>query len=108
MDSEENSSEASTSEETLPVETSTPEQETVQTSTPEQGSPEQVSPAAESPVDTSSLPEIPTDVPYLIIGGGTAAFAAFRAIRSRDAKAKVSVLNLNSCDEKGCLYSYSC
>ena len=105
MDDEEASSEASASEETLPVETSTLEQETVQTSTPEKGSPEQLSPAAESPVDTSSLPEIPTDVPYLIIGGGTAAFAAFRAIRSRDAKAKVSVLNLTCCDKKGYFYS---
>ena len=35
------------------------------------------------------LPEIPADVPYLIVGAGTAAFAAYRAIRSNDAKAKV-------------------
>lgn len=33
--------------------------------------------------------EIPKDVPYLLIGGGTAAFSAFRAIKSADPKAKV-------------------
>ena len=40
--------------------------------------------------DLSTLPELPSHVPYLIVGGGTAAFAAYRAIRSRDPKAKVS------------------
>lgn len=37
--------------------------------------------------------EIPNDVPYLLIGGGTASFAAFRAIKSLDPKAKVMVLS---------------
>lgn len=32
---------------------------------------------------------IPQEVSYLLIGGGTAAFSAFRAIKSRDPKAKV-------------------
>lgn len=32
---------------------------------------------------------IPEEVPYLLIGGGTAAFSAFRSIKSRDPKAKV-------------------
>jgi len=32
---------------------------------------------------------IPKEVPYLLIGGGTAAFSAFRSIKSRDPKAKV-------------------
>lgn len=36
--------------------------------------------------------EIPKEVPYLLIGGGTASFAAFRAIKSQDPKAKVMVL----------------
>ncbi|XP_063979783.1 apoptosis-inducing factor 1, mitochondrial [Diachasmimorpha longicaudata] len=35
---------------------------------------------------------LPTDVPYLLIGGGTAAFSAFRSIKSRDPKAKVLVI----------------
>lgn len=37
--------------------------------------------------------EIPKDVPYLLVGGGTASFAAFRAIKSHDPKAKVMVLS---------------
>lgn len=37
--------------------------------------------------------EIPKDVPYLLIGGGTASFAAFRAIKSHDPKAKIMVLS---------------
>lgn len=37
--------------------------------------------------------EIPKEVPYLLIGGGTASFAAFRAIKSHDPKAKVMVLS---------------
>lgn len=39
---------------------------------------------------------IPQEVPYLLVGGGTAAFAAFRSIKSRDAKAKVHQWN-NRC-----------
>ena len=34
---------------------------------------------------------LPEHVPYVIIGGGTAAFAAYRSIRSSDPKAKVSL-----------------
>lgn len=33
-------------------------------------------------------PALPAHVPYLIIGAGTAAFAAYRAIRSNEPKAK--------------------
>ncbi|KAB7498693.1 Apoptosis-inducing factor 1, mitochondrial [Armadillidium nasatum] len=36
---------------------------------------------------------IPEHVPYLIVGAGTASVAAFRAIKSRDAKAKVLVVS---------------
>ncbi|KAF2905644.1 hypothetical protein ILUMI_00534 [Ignelater luminosus] len=35
---------------------------------------------------------IPKEVPYLLIGGGTAAFSAFRAIKSADPTAKVLVM----------------
>lgn len=42
---------------------------------------------------TERIPEssadIPNEIPYLLIGGGTASFAAFRAIKSHDPKAKV-------------------
>lgn len=37
--------------------------------------------------------DIPKEVPYLLIGGGTASFAAFRAIKSHDPKARVMVLS---------------
>ena len=51
-----------------------------------------ISGASEVPV----LPEIPEHVQYLIIGAGTAAFAAYRAIRSKDPKAKVGAGTKNS------------
>eukprot|EP00058_Branchiostoma_floridae_P012883 XP_002598371.1 hypothetical protein BRAFLDRAFT_57562 [Branchiostoma floridae] len=38
------------------------------------------------------MPEIPGHAKYLLIGGGTASFAAFRAIRASDAKAQVLVV----------------
>jgi apoptosis-inducing factor 1 len=38
------------------------------------------------------LSEIPNYAQYLIVGGGTAAMAAFKAIRANDAKAKVLVV----------------
>ncbi|GJQ87637.1 AIF [Trypoxylus dichotomus] len=37
--------------------------------------------------------EIPKEVPYLLIGGGTASFSAFRAIKSADPLAKVLVIS---------------
>lgn len=39
-----------------------------------------------NPKDSSA---IPPEIPYLLIGGGTAAFSAFRAIKSSDPQAKV-------------------
>ncbi|XP_004536208.1 putative apoptosis-inducing factor 1, mitochondrial isoform X2 [Ceratitis capitata] len=49
---------------------------------------------------TSGLPatvpatsaELPKHVPYLLIGGGTASFSAFRAIKSNDPRAKVLMI----------------
>lgn len=37
--------------------------------------------------------DIPKHIPYLLIGGGTASFAAFRAIKSNEPKAKVLVIS---------------
>lgn len=37
-----------------------------------------------------ALPEVPAHAPYLLIGGGTASFAAARSIRARDPGARVS------------------
>lgn len=43
----------------------------------------------ETAQDTNVTKDLPKHVPYLLIGSGTAAFSAFRAIKSNDAKAKV-------------------
>ena len=43
-------------------------------------------------VDDKFLPDVPSYVQYLIVGGGTAANAAFKAIRAKDANAKVLVV----------------
>ncbi|XP_016971476.2 putative apoptosis-inducing factor 1, mitochondrial isoform X1 [Drosophila rhopaloa] len=40
-----------------------------------------------------SSEDLPKHVPYLIVGGGTAAFSAFRAIKSNDATAKVLMIS---------------
>ncbi|XP_056141370.1 apoptosis-inducing factor 1, mitochondrial isoform X1 [Lampris incognitus] len=47
----------------------------------------------ESAVDpASSPPKIPSHAPYLLIGGGTASFAAARSIRARDPGARVLIV----------------
>ncbi|EDO49650.1 predicted protein, partial [Nematostella vectensis] len=38
------------------------------------------------------LPAIPESVPYILVGGGTASFAAYRAIRKADPTAKVLII----------------
>ncbi|CAL8267189.1 unnamed protein product [Merluccius merluccius] len=40
----------------------------------------------------ASLPVVPGHAPYLLIGGGTASFAAARSIRARDPNAKVLIV----------------
>ncbi|XP_071445556.1 apoptosis-inducing factor 1, mitochondrial [Hetaerina americana] len=45
------------------------------------------------PKDSS---EIPSCVPYLLVGGGTASLSAFRAIKTKDPKAKVLVVSSES------------
>lgn len=44
-------------------------------------------------VRSPSSNDIPKHVPYLLIGGGTASFAAFRSIKSNEPKAKVLVIS---------------
>ncbi|KAG9351318.1 hypothetical protein JZ751_022565, partial [Albula glossodonta] len=51
---------------------------------------EPAAPTVESPAPT--LPEIPAHAPYLLIGGGTASFAAARSIRARDPGARVLII----------------
>jgi len=38
------------------------------------------------------LPELPEHVTYILVGAGTASFAAYRAIRKADKSAKVQYL----------------
>ncbi|KAJ8348878.1 hypothetical protein SKAU_G00274670 [Synaphobranchus kaupii] len=45
-----------------------------------------------SAVEPVALPEIPGHAPYLLIGGGTASFAAARSIRARDPGARVLIV----------------
>ncbi|OQV12972.1 Apoptosis-inducing factor 1, mitochondrial [Hypsibius exemplaris] len=52
--------------------------------------------ASVPPVGALNIPAVPTHVPYLIIGGGTAAFSAFRAIRANDPTATVLVVSEDS------------
>ncbi|XP_011195258.2 putative apoptosis-inducing factor 1, mitochondrial isoform X1 [Zeugodacus cucurbitae] len=44
------------------------------------------------PTVPATSAELPKHVPYLLIGGGTAAFSAFRAIKSNDPRAKVLMI----------------
>ncbi|CAK9825513.1 Apoptosis-inducing factor 1, mitochondrial [Anthophora retusa] len=41
----------------------------------------------------STSDSFPSEIPYLLVGGGTAAFSAFRSIKSRDPRAKVLVIS---------------
>ena len=50
-------------------------------------------PEPEVTTTTVTLPEIPEHAPFLIIGAGTAAFAASRAIRAQDPTAKVLLVS---------------
>ncbi|XP_024053052.1 apoptosis-inducing factor 1, mitochondrial isoform X4 [Terrapene carolina triunguis] len=43
--------------------------------------------------DPSARPECPSHAPFLLIGGGTAAFAAARSIRARDPGARVLIVS---------------
>jgi len=49
---------------------------------------EEATPAAPLP----RLEALPEEVPYLLVGAGTASFAAFRAIKSRDPTAKILII----------------
>ncbi len=79
-----------------------PEQSTeaaVESSTPAQTQTADEPAAQPEPTQKSSaaaiekvLPEIPNYAQYLIVGGGTAAMSAFKAIRANDPKARVLVV----------------
>ncbi|GFS20393.1 mitochondrial apoptosis-inducing factor 1 [Elysia marginata] len=52
----------------------------------------EAAPEGEKAVETVELPEIPSHAQYLLVGAGTAAFGAFRAIKARDPKAKILII----------------
>ncbi|XP_067903818.1 apoptosis-inducing factor 1, mitochondrial isoform X1 [Heterodontus francisci] len=49
--------------------------------------------SASAVVPVSARPDIPSHAPYLLIGGGTASFAAARSIRARDPGARVLIVS---------------
>ncbi|XP_038630808.1 apoptosis-inducing factor 1, mitochondrial isoform X2 [Scyliorhinus canicula] len=49
--------------------------------------------AASAVMPVSARPDIPSHAPYLLIGGGTASFAAARSIRARDPGARVLIVS---------------
>ncbi|XP_034462967.1 apoptosis-inducing factor 1, mitochondrial isoform X7 [Hippoglossus hippoglossus] len=65
---------------------------------PAEAQPEVVAESVQTPaVDaTPALPQVPSHAPYLLIGGGTASFAAARSIRARDPGAKVLIVTEES------------
>ncbi|XP_013992950.1 apoptosis-inducing factor 1, mitochondrial isoform X2 [Salmo salar] len=74
--------------ESLPAETAEPQTET-ESETESAAEPATVAPA-EVPAPTPV--EFPSHAPYLLIGGGTASFAAARSIRARDPGARVLII----------------
>ncbi|XP_029547486.1 apoptosis-inducing factor 1, mitochondrial isoform X2 [Salmo trutta] len=70
--------------ESLPAETAEPQTETESAAEPATVAPAEV--PAPTPV------EFPSHAPYLLIGGGTASFAAARSIRARDPGARVLII----------------
>ncbi|XP_045895266.1 apoptosis-inducing factor 1, mitochondrial isoform X6 [Micropterus dolomieu] len=100
------SQKAATEEPTTPIQSeppAVPEPETQAAPSPEEPSPPvpDVELAA-APSETAELPpgvdstpaslKVPSHTPYLLIGGGTASFAAARSIRARDPGAKVLIV----------------
>ncbi|XP_032993294.1 apoptosis-inducing factor 1, mitochondrial isoform X3 [Lacerta agilis] len=50
-------------------------------------------PLSAQETEAASRPEVPSHAPFLLIGGGTAAFAAARSIRARDPGARVLIVS---------------
>uniref|UniRef100_A0A8C6PPB6 Apoptosis-inducing factor 1, mitochondrial n=1 Tax=Nothobranchius furzeri TaxID=105023 RepID=A0A8C6PPB6_NOTFU len=59
---------------------------------PERAGRYQKSAQSEQADSTPAPPQLPSHAPYLLIGGGTASFAAARSIRARDPGAKVLIV----------------
>ncbi|XP_064422750.1 apoptosis-inducing factor 1, mitochondrial isoform X2 [Latimeria chalumnae] len=61
-----------------------------------ESTPKEVEEQAPETEKVSERPEIPPHAPYLLIGGGTASFAAARSIRARDPRARVLMISEES------------
>ncbi|XP_035035368.2 apoptosis-inducing factor 1, mitochondrial isoform X5 [Hippoglossus stenolepis] len=88
---------AAPTETTEPV----PDEPVVEAAPPEEAAESPAAPVVEEvqtpAVDaTPALPQVPSHAPYLLIGGGTASFAAARSIRARDPGAKVLIVTEES------------
>jgi len=80
-------------EEVAPVEAepaALPEETVIPVETPVEDVAEEVANVVAEAID---YPEIPPEMPYVIIGGGTAAYAAVRAIRKYEPSAKILILS---------------
>ncbi|XP_034156822.2 apoptosis-inducing factor 1, mitochondrial isoform X3 [Pangasianodon hypophthalmus] len=76
-----------------PAVTKEPEVTAAEAGKTEQTKEPEPAPTAAAPVEpTPALPEVPAHTPYLLIGGGTASFAAARSIRARDPGARVLIV----------------
>ncbi|KAG7314388.1 hypothetical protein KOW79_021691 [Hemibagrus wyckioides] len=89
--------EKSAEEPLAPVAESEPVPEVVAESAPEtppvtHSEPEPAPAIAATVETTPALSEVPAHAPYLLIGGGTASFAAARSIRARDPGARVLIV----------------
>ncbi|XP_053341724.1 apoptosis-inducing factor 1, mitochondrial isoform X3 [Clarias gariepinus] len=84
--------EKSAEEPPAPVVKSEPVPEVVAGSVAETSPLTQSEPESAPTATTTALPEIPAHTPYLLIGGGTASFAAARSIRARDPGARVLIV----------------
>ncbi|XP_041863493.1 apoptosis-inducing factor 1, mitochondrial isoform X10 [Melanotaenia boesemani] len=70
-----------------------PADEPVVEASPEEAAAPAAVPVVEEAVDsTPASAKVPSHAPYLLIGGGTASFAAARSIRARDPGAKVLIV----------------
>lgn len=56
-----------------------------------------------TPTPVAAKVNVPNHIPYLLVGAGTASFAAFRAIKSNDPKAKVNISFIST--KTICLFS---
>ncbi|XP_022601737.1 apoptosis-inducing factor 1, mitochondrial isoform X3 [Seriola dumerili] len=74
-----------------------PADEPVVGASPEEAAEPPAAPVVEEAADSSpASPSVPSHAPYLLIGGGTASFAAARSIRARDPGARVLIVTEES------------